>query len=301
MPFVRVATGDRLHYLDVGRGRPCVLLHGFGMQATHFLPFVLPLARKHRFVLVDQRGFGGSSRLRLRGPDLLLSHAQDLDDVLRELRLDRPALGGISMGAATSLAYLRHFGFGSVSAYVHIDQSPRVRNDATYRDGVFGEAQGPIFAAWTALGDELEACGRDTPYASLPQRLRRAFARKLAEFFSYAFHGRMLRASSVLIRYERFARQFLEPESWPLHLDAMKAYQTCDYDFRPSLHRIDVPMRIFVGMESRMYPPAGQLAMREHVRHARVVRFERVGHAVPAEAPVRFSRALGAFLREARA
>src|SRR5437763_16556012 len=60
MPFVHVAGGDRLHYLDVGRGPVCVLLHGFGMQAAHFLPFVLPLAHRHRFVLIDLRGFGGS-------------------------------------------------------------------------------------------------------------------------------------------------------------------------------------------------------------------------------------------------
>jgi pimeloyl-ACP methyl ester carboxylesterase len=271
------------------------------MQAAHFLPFVLPLAHRHRFILIDQRGFGGSRHLPLRDPDLLLSHALDLDDAMRALRLDRPALGGISMGAATSLAYLRQFGFDRVRAYVHVDQSPRVRNDASYRDGVFGEHQDRIFAEWTTIGDELDVCGRDTPYGSLPERLRRTFSRKLAEFFSYAFHGRVLRASSALVRYEGLARRFLEPENWPLYLDAIRSYQTRDYDFRPSLRRIDVPTRIFVGMQSRMYPPAGQLAMREHVPHARIVRFERAGHAVPAEAPVLFTRALGAFLAESRA
>src|SRR3954469_16934022 len=107
MPFVRAAHGDRLHYIDVGRGPACVLLHGFGMQAAHYLPFILPLAHKYRFILIDLRGFGGSRRLPLRNPDLLVSHAQDLDEALRALHLDRPMLGGISMGAATSLPYLR--------------------------------------------------------------------------------------------------------------------------------------------------------------------------------------------------
>ena len=301
MPFVNVAGGDRLHYLDVGRGPPCVLLHGFGMQAAHFLPFVLPLAHKHRFILLDLRGFGGSRLLSLRDPDVLLSHALDLHDALDALRLDRPALGGISMGAAASLAYLRHAGFDRFRGYVHIDQAPRVLNDESYRHGVFGDDQRAILGAWDRLGSELEACGRDTPYAQIPAPLRRELARKLAQFFSYAFHGRLLRASSVLLRRERLAMRVLDPSNWPLYLDAMRAYQTRDYDFRPSLRGISIPMHVFVGMESRMYPPPGQLEMKEYAPHARIVRFARAGHAVPAEAPVRFTRALGAFLRESLA
>jgi pimeloyl-ACP methyl ester carboxylesterase len=301
MPFLRVGNDHSLHYLDVGVGPACVLLHGFGMQAAHFLPFVLPLARRHRFLLLDLRGFGGSTRLPLRDADVLLSHAHDLGDALSALRLDRPALGGISMGAATSLAYLRHVGFDRIRGYLHIDQAPRVLNDSTYRDGVFGDDQGAILGAWNALGGELEACGRDTPYERLPKHLRRTLARKLAQFISYAFHGRILRASSVLLRQEALAKRVLDPANWTLYLDAMRAYQTCDYDFRPSLPRITIPMHIFVGMESRMYPPAGQLAMQSYVPHARVVRFARTGHAVPAEAPIRFTRALGAFLRDSLA
>jgi pimeloyl-ACP methyl ester carboxylesterase len=181
---------------------------------------------------------------------------------------------------------------------MHVDQAPRVLNDRSWRHGVFGEDQAPILDAWDSLGRELEACGRETPYRKLPKRLRRAVTRKLAQFFSYAFHGRIWRAASGLTRSERFAAQFLDPGNWPLYLDAMRAYQTCDYDFRPELARVRVPMHVVVGMESRMYPPAGQMEIADHVRHARVVRIERAGHAVPAEAPVRYTRALSAFLRE---
>jgi non-heme chloroperoxidase len=301
MPLLSVARGDHLHYIDIGRGPPCVLLHGFGMQAAHFLPFVLPLAHRHRFILLDLRGFGGSRLLSLRDPDLLVSHAHDLHETIDALHLDRPALGGISMGAAVSLAYLRHFGFDGVRAYVHIDQAPRILNDATYRSGLFGEDQAGILGAWDVLIRDLEACGRDTPYAQVPKRLRRALAARLAQFFSYAFHGRLLRASSLLLRVERLAKRFVEVENWPLYVDAIRAYQTRNYDFRPSLRRVTVPMHIFVGMESRMYPPEGQLAMQEYVPHAQIVRFARAGHAVPAEAPRRFTRALGAFLRESLA
>jgi non-heme chloroperoxidase len=301
MPFVEVATGDRLHYLDIGRGPPCLLLHGFGMQAAHFLPFVGPLALRHRLVMLDMRGFGGSRHLRLRSPDLLHSNALDVHDALEALRLDRPALAGISMGAATSLAYLRHFGSGAVRAYAHMDQSPRILNDETYRDGLFGDAQGRVIGPWGPLLRDLEARGRDTPYEALPREVRRALMATLAEFFSYAFHRRSLNAATSLFRFETVAKRFVNAAAWPLYADVMTSYQTRDYDFRPTLARVKVPLHVFVGMKSRMYPPAGQIAMRDYAPHAKIVRFEQAGHALPADAPVGFMRALRAFLRDSLA
>ncbi len=298
MPFVEVGTGDRLHYLDVGRGPTTVMLHGFGMQAAHFLPFLAPLALKNRFVLLDLRGFGGSRNLRLRMPDLLHSNALDLNDAMRALNLDRPALAGISMGAATSLAYLRYFGFERVRAYAHMDQAPRVLNDETYRAGLFGGAQERVLSSWGPLLHKLEASGRETPYKELPRALRRALMSTLAEFFSYAFHRPALHAITALVRFETFAKRFLHAENWPLYADAMMSYQSRDYDFRPSLAEVNVPMHVFVGMKSRMYPPEGQLAMRGLVPHARFVEFERAGHALIADEPRRFLQAMRDFLRD---
>ncbi len=301
MPFVEVSTGDRLHYLDIGRGPPCVMLHGFGMRAVHFVPFLAPLALQHRFILLDLRGFGGSRHLTLPEPDLLRTNARDVDDAIRALRLDRPALAGISMGAATSLAYLRDFGFGSIRAYAHMDQSPCVLNDATYKAGLFGPAQESILGSWAPLLRELEASGRETPYTALPRRLRRGLMATLAEFFSYAFHRPLLHAATALVLYEMCAKRFLHAENWPLYADAMTSYLTRDYDFRPALARVNVPMHVFVGMQSRMYPPEGQLAMGDLVPHARLVRFERAGHAIIADDPVRFVGAMRGFLRESLA
>jgi len=42
MPYARMRDGARLHYLDIGRGPVCMLLHGFGMPATLWLPFIAP-------------------------------------------------------------------------------------------------------------------------------------------------------------------------------------------------------------------------------------------------------------------
>ena len=58
-------------------------------------------------------------------------------------------------------------------------------------------------------------------------------------------------------------------------------------------------MTALVGMQSTMYPAAGQLAIQSMVPHARVVKFENCGHAIPFEQPRRFVAELGQFLMAA--
>ncbi len=45
-----------------------------------------------------------------------------------------------------------------------------------------------------------------------------------------------------------------------------------------------------------MYPAEGQMAIADLVPHARIVTFERCGHAIPFEAPRRFQRELRRFV-----
>jgi proline iminopeptidase len=61
--FVDV-NGVMLYYLTFGRGEPLLILHG-GPGASHdyFLPYLLPLARHHRLVFIDERGSGRSQKL----------------------------------------------------------------------------------------------------------------------------------------------------------------------------------------------------------------------------------------------
>ena len=58
------AHGVMIYYVSLGRGTPLVIVHG-GPGASHdyFLPYLLPLARHHRLIFIDERGSGRSQKL----------------------------------------------------------------------------------------------------------------------------------------------------------------------------------------------------------------------------------------------
>ena len=295
MARLKMRDGARLHYYDLGRGPPVVLLHGFAMPGFLWLPFVLPLAHRYRFILPDLRGFGGSHRLKLSNRALLTQHADDLSDLLEGLGLDEVLLGGLSMGACTALQYHRLYDFRRVRAYLHMDQSACVLNTPGWRWGLLGELQEQKLGEWKQLMRELEPF-RLLAFGDVPADLRQRLWATLSEFFSHAFSQRGWTAFTRLAKYERLVRRIAPTANWPIYMDCLSSYLGDDYDWRPSLPRVKIPMTLLVGMRSTMYAPEGQLHIQKLVPHARAVRFENCGHAIPFEAPARFVRELRGFL-----
>jgi pimeloyl-ACP methyl ester carboxylesterase len=299
MPYLHMRDGARLHYYSVGRGQPVVLLHGFAMPAALWLPFVAPLAYRHRFILPDLRGFGFSHRLRMSEPSILDQHANDLADLVDGLHLQDFHLAGLSMGACTALQYQRRYGFARVRGYLHMDQAPCVRNGPDWQYGVLGADQASRFEHWLQLAERLLAHGRESRFRDLPATLRRELFKVLGNFLNYAFHQPHWRALRHFAGQELLMGRVAPMANWPIYIDTLRSYLHDDYDWRPSLPNISVPMTVAIGMQSTMYPAQGQLMIRELVPHAQIVPFENCGHAFPFEAPRKFVRELGRFLKAA--
>ncbi len=298
MPHIRMRDGARLHYHDLGRGDPVILLHGFAMPAALWLPFAIPLMKRYRFILPDLRGFGGSHQLALSNNCLLSQHANDLADLIEDLNLHDIRLGGLSMGACTAMQYHRLHGFERVHSYLHIDQSPCVRNGPDWQHGLLGSEQASRLGHWHAVMDELKAY-RKLPYEQLPKALRRALWNSLSEFFGAAFHQPHWKLFTRLAQHELLIRRVAPTANWPIYLDSVRSYMEDDYDWRASLPAIEVPMTVLIGADSVMYPAAGQAHIAELVPHAKVVTINNCGHAIPFEAPKRFHRELREFLAAA--
>jgi pimeloyl-ACP methyl ester carboxylesterase len=86
-----------------GTGSPLVLIHGLGHRRQGW-DAVLPLLTPHREVItLDLPGHGDSPPLRADGKNAVSVMADEVADLLGSLGLDRPHIGGNSLGGALAL------------------------------------------------------------------------------------------------------------------------------------------------------------------------------------------------------
>jgi proline iminopeptidase len=100
------ANGVMIYYTTLGRGEPLLILHG-GPGASHdyFLPYLLPLARHHKLIFIDERGSGKSQKLEDRTAYTVENMVEDVEAVRQGLGLGKINLLGHSYGGALAQAY----------------------------------------------------------------------------------------------------------------------------------------------------------------------------------------------------
>jgi proline iminopeptidase len=100
------ANGVMIYYTMLGRGEPLLILHG-GPGASHdyFLPYLLPLARHHKLIFIDERGSGKSQKLEDRSAYTVENMVEDVEGVRQGLGLGKISLLGHSYGGALAQAY----------------------------------------------------------------------------------------------------------------------------------------------------------------------------------------------------
>ncbi|HSR23407.1 MAG TPA: alpha/beta fold hydrolase, partial [Candidatus Eisenbacteria bacterium] len=92
--------GRRLHWIETGRGRPVVLLHGLGHSAQAWGHVVPALARRRRVLAVDLPGFGHSEASPRR--PLLEGYAHVVAEWLQAVAGGPATVVGHSMGGSTA-------------------------------------------------------------------------------------------------------------------------------------------------------------------------------------------------------
>jgi proline iminopeptidase len=100
------AHGVLIYYQALGEGAPLLIVHG-GPGASHdyFLPYLLPLARHHRLIFIDERGSGKSERLDDPSGYTVENMVEDTEAVRQGLKLGRISLLGHSYGGVLAQAY----------------------------------------------------------------------------------------------------------------------------------------------------------------------------------------------------
>lgn len=92
----------KLHQRVLGEGQPLIILHGLFGYSDNWQTHAKKLAEYYQVVLVDQRNHGHSDWADDISYDLM---AEDLQELVSELALDKIILVGHSMGGKTALRY----------------------------------------------------------------------------------------------------------------------------------------------------------------------------------------------------
>ena len=143
-----------LHLVEAGAGPPIILLHGWPQHGAMWDPLLGELARDHRVLIPDLRGFGNSDA----PPGDYSKHAlaRDVLDLLDESQIDEATLVGHDWGGWIAwLLALEHP--QRVDRFVALDIPPPWREPASPSriplQVLFGSYQYAIASPW--LGERL--------------------------------------------------------------------------------------------------------------------------------------------------
>jgi non-heme chloroperoxidase len=234
MPYVTVGkentTDIQLYYEDHGSGRPVILIHGYPLSGASWEKQVpVLLDGGYRVIAYDRRGFGKSSQ-----PTEGYNYdtfANDLRELITQLKLEDFALVGFSMGGGEIARYLGTYGSNGVSKAVIIG-------------GV------PPFLLKTDNNPE----GVD---ASVFEGIKKAVTADRYAFFTEFFKNFY---NSDPLLGNRVSKDVMHA-SWNLAASAsatasLACVSTWIEDFRKDVARIDVPILVIHGDDDRIVPLA---------------------------------------------
>jgi 3-oxoadipate enol-lactonase len=263
---VIAVDGAELHVDVSGDGVPVVFVHGLGLSGELWNRMRRGFGTGYQVVLVDLRG-AGRSRERDRGELTLARWADDLDQVVRSLELERPVVVGHSLGASVVLRYaLEHP--GEAGALVLIGAEANLSNLAPRMLAAAERIESIGLVTWV---DEFWA--KNPPFSQASLRRDPSMLEE--------YRARLLENDAV--DYVRQCRAIAAAES-----------------LADRLGEITQPALVVTGAEDDRTLPEHGRKLAGAIPAARLVELEGVGHTIPFEAPAETARAITDFVREAR-
>jgi 3-oxoadipate enol-lactonase len=251
--------GQDLSWLQSGRGRPLMLVHGFPLNASMWT--ALHETTPHGWTLVtpDLRNFGES-----RGTPALSvdDHATDVLALMRHLGFDDAVVGGLSMGGYITLAVHR-MAPQRCRALVLADTRAEADTDAGRASRV-----------------TLQAAARERG----PAAVLEAMLPKLV--------GVKAQAAGAVAAEMQTINQANTAEGLVDGLEVLKTRP----DSRPSLAAITCPTLVIVGADDVLTPPADAETLKGAIAGASLVVLPDAGHMSNLEQPAAFAQALWSFL-----
>jgi pimeloyl-ACP methyl ester carboxylesterase len=261
--FKRVED-TRVRYLDVGEGPTVVLVHGFAASLDTWRPVIPALAKNHRVIALDLKGFGWSGRP--QGDYSPAAQAKLVWSLLEELNVDKTALVAHSWGA-------------SVVLQMALSRPAAVERIALYDAWVYNE-QLPSFFVWARAGGLGEVMFR-LFYTERPE-----------DKIALAFYDKDY-VTQDLVEHTRRMQQ--RPGTMAAHLEAVRGQ---DYrEVQKRYNTIDVPVLLLWGREDKVTTLTMGERLLKDLPRARLEVYPRCGHFPMIEAADASTRDLAGFLR----
>ena len=163
--------GNRIHYVEMGEGRPIVFVHGLGGQLHHFRHPMFPLLPGYRLIALDRPGSGYS--VRARGATARLpEQAEVVAAFIEALGLEKPVVVGHSLGGAVALALaLNHPGMISgvvaIAPVTHMEEEIRAEFKGLY---ITSKLKRWLIAQTTAVPASLKYAPQTLDFVFGPQK-----------------------------------------------------------------------------------------------------------------------------------
>jgi len=266
-------NGERVAYLDVGQGRPVILIHGFGGSMWQWEHQQQPLSAEFRLITPDLIGSGLSTKPEIEyRPEQMLEYFIGFMDALS---IRQATLVGNSMGAGLAIGMA-----------------------LTYPDRV----------AQLVLIDGLPANVRERLTSpSIKRALDTAAPSWLASFGNWLFGGVMIESVLKEIVHdpalltpaviERSNRNRQRPGVIPPLMTVRGTLPLWESGFAKRIGDIRHPTLILWGEEDQVFPlPAGE-ELHRSIKGSALVRIPNAGHIPQWERPDLANRAMIEFLR----
>jgi pimeloyl-ACP methyl ester carboxylesterase len=257
--------GTQIAYRRIGKGRPLLVLNGFGATSSDWDPlFIHGLASYSELILLDNRGIGGSADD--GRPFDIARLANDAAHVIETLGFERISILGWSMG-------------GFIAQTLALQHPNRVNKLILLSTDPGGsEADLASAAVWSQLVDT-----SGTPHDQARRLLSLLFPSDVAESF-YREFGDIVAA----------ARERLSPDLVKRQAAAMDAWHRNGAGDRP--RGMNAPVLIATGNEDVVIPPSNALKLVNAIPNAWLAQFPHGGHAFMAQYPHQLADLINCFL-----
>jgi pimeloyl-ACP methyl ester carboxylesterase len=264
IPTVAV-DGAQLVYHRIGKGRPLLVLNGFGATSADWDPsFIDRLASSHELILLNNRGIGGSTDD--GQPFDIAKLAADAAHVIETLGIERASVMGWSMGGFIAQAL----------ALKYADRVDKLLLLSTDPGGIEADLASPD--VWSELIDT-----SGTPNEQARRLLFLLFPTDVAASV-YREFGDMVAAARAQLPVELLNRQAAAMDAW--HRNGVAS----------RLREIGVPVLIATGTEDIVIPASNALKLVNAMPGAWLAQFPHGGHAFMAQYPRALADLINSFL-----